>query len=312
MSGRPASLRAERAEYLALRRALGFGLRNAGRLLGQYVGFMEDHHMDTVTTDNALSWASLPADVSPIWLAVRMSAVRGFATYLHSMGTADQVPPTGLVRSGPCRATPYLYSAADVEALVAAAGALRPRLRAATYQTLIGLLAVSGARVGEVIALDDSDLDRERALLSVRNTKFNKSRLVPLHATALRALEVYTGLRDELRRRPESPALFVSTAGTRLHHSNVGLTFSQLASQAGLTRRSASCRPRIHDMRHSFAVASLVGAYASGADVPAMMPLLATFLGHSDPKHTYWYLSSAPELMALAGKRLEMRKGDRP
>jgi integrase len=244
MSERPTSLREALAEYLALRRALGFGLHNAGRLLGQYVGFLEDHDMGAVTTDNALSWASLPADVSPIWLAVRMSAVRGFATYLHSMGTADQVPPTGLVRSGPCRAT------ADVEALVGAAGALRPRLRAATYQTLIGLLAVSGARVGEVIALDDSDLDRERALLSVRNTKFNKSRLVPLHATALRALEVYTGLRDELRRRPESPALFVSTAGTRLHHSNVGLTFSQLASQAGLTRRSASCRPRIHDMRH--------------------------------------------------------------
>jgi integrase len=172
MTGRQASLREVLADYLALRRALGFKLHNAGRLLGQYVGFLEDHGMDAVTTDNALSWAALPAGVSAIWLAVRMSAVRGFATYLHSMGTADEVPPTGLVRSCPCRATPYLYSGAEVEALVQAAGGLRPRLRAATYQTLIGLLAVTGARAGEAIRLDDADLDRERALLTVRNTKF--------------------------------------------------------------------------------------------------------------------------------------------
>jgi integrase len=215
-----------------------------------------------------------------------------------------QVPPAGLIRRGNDRATPYLYSDAEISAIIAAAAGLRPRFRAATYQALISLLAVSGIRIGEALALDRGDLDAGEGVLTVRDAKFGKTRLVPLHPGTTAALTRYAALRDEHHPRPASPALFLSTAGTRLLHSNVGLTFTQLTGQAGLTRRSAACRPRIHDVRHSFAVATVLGWYRDGADVAAMMPRLSTYLGHTDPKHTYWYLSAAPELMALAGDRL--------
>jgi integrase/recombinase XerD len=250
--GRP--LRDALEDYLALRRALGFRLKTAGRLLGQFVGYLEARGASTITTEDALAWAILPPGASQAWQA--------------------------------------------------AAGTLRPRFRAATYQALISLLAVSGVRIGEALSLDRSDLDDDQGMLTVRDAKFGKTRLIPLHPSTTGALTRYAALRDEHHPRPAAPALFLSTAGTRLLHSNVGTTFNQLTAQAGLTRRSAACRPRIHDVRHSFAVATVLGWYRDGADVAAMMPRLSTYLGHTDPKHTYWYLSAAPELMALAGDRL--------
>jgi integrase len=309
MRTQQAPLRQALEDYLSLRRALGFQLANAGRLLDQFVGYLEEHGVDTVTTEQALAWATLPAGASASWRAIRMSVVRGFAVYLHSLDPSVEVVPAGLIRSGPCRATPYLYSAAEIDSLITAAGSLQPRLRAATYQSLIGLLAISGIRIGEAIALDDEDLDVEHGLLVVRETKFNKQRLVPLHPSAMRALARYVELRRELQPRPASPALLLSTAGTRLLHSNIGLTFAGLLDRAGITRRSASCRPRIHDLRHSFAVATVLGWYRDDADIPALMPRLSTYLGHTDPKHTYWYLSAAPELMALAAQRLQAHLG---
>ena len=166
-------------------------------------------------------------------------------------------------------------------------------------------------RVSEASNLDTTDLDRADDLLVIRETKFAKSRLVPLHSTTIARLGAYHTLRDQTRAHSLCPALLVSGAGTRLHHSNVGLTFAQLAQRVGISRRSAACRPRMHDLRHSFAVATVPDWYCSGADVPAMMPRLATYLGHTDPKHTYWYLTAAPELMALAGQRLDAYLGGR-
>jgi integrase/recombinase XerD len=257
-SPRPASvpsspataLRKALADYLSLRRALGFQLANAGRLLGQFVGYLEQHALTTVTTEHALAWATLPAGASPHWWAIRMSAVRGFAAYLHSLDPCVSVPPAGLIRAGSCRATPYLYSDAEIRSLLQAAAMLRPRLRAATYHSLISLLAITGIRIGEAIALDDADLDFDRGLLVVRNTKFGKHRLVPLHPSATQALTDYRHLRQGAHPRPASPALFLSGAGTRLWHSNITLTFTHSLDQIGLTRRSATCRPRIHDLRH--------------------------------------------------------------
>ena len=307
----PTSLRSALVDYLSLRRALGFRLANADRLLGQFVGYLEQGGIDSVTTEQALTWAMLPAGASAHWWAIRIGVVRGFATFLHGLDSSVEVPPAGLIRAaGPCRATPYLYSEAEIRSLIQAAGALRPGPRAATYQSLISLLAISGIRIGEAIALDDADLDLDRELLVVRNTKFNKHRLVPLHPSATRALTGYRHLRQHAHPRPASPALFLSGAGTRLWHSNINLTFAQLLERVGLTRRSASCRPRIHDLRHSFAVATLLRWYRDGADIPALMPRLSTYLGHSDPQHTFWYLSAAPELMALAGNRLQAHLGD--
>ena len=261
--------------------------------------------MDAVTAEHALAWATQPAGASAHWQAIRLSVVRGFAAYLHSIDPSAEVIPAGQFRPGVCRATPYLYSDAEIRALIGAAATLQPQLRAATYQTLISLLAISGIRIGEAIGLDDEDFDTGRELLVVRHAKYGKHRLVPLHPSAVCALARYAEFRRHAQPRPASPALFLSTAGTRLWHSNIGLTFARLAERAGITRRSASCRPRIHDVRHSFAVATVLGWYRDGADIPALMPRLSTYLGHTDPQHTFWYLSAAPELMALAGHRLE-------
>jgi integrase/recombinase XerD len=311
MSERP-PLRVALEDYLSLRRALGFKLQTAGRLLGQFVSHLEERGLDTITIDDALEWVSLPAEASAYWRAIRLSAVRGFAAYLAAIDPKVQVPPPAMMRNGPCRATPYLYSAAEIVSLLEAARALGPPLRAATYETLLGLLSVSGLRVGEAIALDVDDLDREDGSLLIRNAKFKKSRLVPLHTTTLEALGRYLEQRASLCRRSIGPALFISSRGTRLHQSNVNLTFTTLVRAAGIARRSASCRPRLHDLRHSLAVNSLLDWYREGADVAAMLPRLSTLLGHTDPEHTYWYLSAAPELMALVGERLDAHLLGRP
>jgi integrase len=181
-------------------------------------------------------------------------------------------------------------------------------LRAATFRTLIGLLAATGLRVGEAIGLDRGDFDPASGTVTVREAKFGKSRLIPLHPTAVAAVSGYLHRRDELLPAPASPALLVSLRGTRLRYNDVWRTVHHIIEQAGLTPRSASCRPRIHDLRHSFAVATVLDGYTRGDDVQALLPRLATYLGHADPKHTYWYLSAAPELLTLAGQRLQTQR----
>jgi integrase/recombinase XerD len=259
-------LRDSLEDYLALRRSPGFRLKTAGRLLDQFVSWLGDRGTSTITTEDAVAWAVLPPGASQAWQSIRLSMVRGFAACLHGTGPSVQVPPPGLIRRGTDRATPYIYSDAEIRAIITAAGTLRPRFRAATYQTLISLLAASGIRIGEALSLDRGDLDPGQGMLTVRDAKFGKTRLIPLHPSATAALTRYSALRDEHHPRPADPALLVSTAGTRLRHSNVSLTFSKLTGQAGLARKSASCRPRIHDVRH----------YADGwVMFPAMMfPLL--------------------------------------
>jgi integrase len=299
------------AGYLAVRRSLGYKLDRPEKLLAQFITYLEDAGAATVTTDHALAWATLPGG-DPSWHAYRLAVARGFATYLHTIDPAAEVPPAGLIPGRRHRATPYLYSGAEIAALITAAASLRFPLRAATYQTLIGLLAVTGMRVGEAIRLDRDDLDLASGVITVRQSKFGKTRLVPLHPTAVTALRSYLRQRDQMHRRPATPAVFISPAGTRLIYCNVHATWRLLTARAGLAPRSATCRPRIHDLRHSFAVASLLDAYAAGQDGQATLGLLATYLGHADPRHTYWYLSAAPELLALAGQRLENHLQERP
>jgi integrase/recombinase XerD len=297
--------------YLTVRRSLGYKLARPEKLLAQFITYLENNGAVTVTTELALAWATLPAgDVN--WHAQRLSVVRGFAAYLHTIDPSAQVPPAGLIPSRRLRATPYLYSGADITALIAAAAGLRFPLRVATYQTLIGLLAVTGMRVGEAIRLDRADLDLAAGVITVRQSKFGKSRLLPLHPSATAALRGYLRLRDRLCPHPSTAAVFISPAGTRLLYCNVHATWKLLIASAGLKARSAACRPRIHDLRHSFAVASLLDAYAAGQDGQARLALLSTYMGHADPGHTYWYLSAAPELLALAGQRLEDHLAGRP
>lgn len=303
------ALRRDLDDYLVIRRALGFKLKRAGLLLGDFVAHLEANEADTITTDAALAWATLPPNGASNWGAQRLSVVRSFARHLHAIDPTHEVPPPGLLPGRSHRATPYLYADRDIAALMAAARGLRSPLRAATFETLVGLLAVTGLRIGEALRLDRDDVDLVDGVLGIRLSKFGKSREVPLHPSTVDALAAYTRERDRLCRRPVDRAFFVSTAGTRLLYCNAHLAWLDLVRRAGLQRRSATCRPRPHDLRHSFAVRTLLGWYPDGADVQARMPLLSTYLGHVHPGNTYWYLSAAPELLTLVVARLDATVG---
>ena len=292
-------------DYLALRRALGYRMARPEKLLNQFLDHLDSRGETVITVAAALDWARLPAAGTSNWWAYRLSAVRGFATYLHTLDPAHEVPAPDLLPQRPLRASPYLYSDAEITALMAAASTLPTPLRRATFTTLIGLLAVTGIRVGEAIALDRGDVNLAAGRLAVRFGKFGKARELVLHPSTVDALRRYQRLRDRLAPRTGTPALFVSLAGTRLRYCNVHHAFHRLVRVAGLTPRSVSCRPRIHDLRHSFAVHAMLDAYAAGEDGQVRLTLLSTWLGHVHPASTYWYLSASPELMAIAGQRLE-------
>jgi integrase/recombinase XerD len=298
-------LRQAADEYLALRRALGFKLVSQGYLLGDFVAYAERAGADTVTIELALAWAQLPAGKDPVWCALRLGVVRGFARHLVPLDGRTEVPPADLLPRRRRRATPYPYAPADIAALMAAARGLPLALQAATYETVIGLLAVTGLRISEAIGLDRADIDWQAGVLKVLASKFGKSREVALHPSTVAALRGYAATRDRLCPAPPATSFLVSTVGTRLIAANVRRTFARLAASAGLTPRSPRCRPRLHDFRHGFAVSTLLDWYRAGADVEAQLPLLSTYLGHVDPHSTYVYLEAAPDLLALAADRLE-------
>jgi integrase len=298
-------LRADVGNYLALRRALGYRLARPEKLLGQFVDHLDQTGQEHVTVIAALDWARLPGNGESNWWAYRLSVVRGFATYLHTLDPAHELIAPDLLTQRPCRANPYLYSDAEITALIDAAASLRTPLRQATYASLIGLLAVTGMRVGEAIALDRGDVDLASGRLLVRNGKFGKQRELALQASTVQNLRRYQKLRDQQAPATGTTAFLVSTAGTRLIYCNVHWAFHRLVTRAGLTPRSPSCRPRIHDIRHSFAVNAMLDAYQSGQDGQTRLTLLSTWLGHVHPGSTYWYLTASPELMAAAGHRLD-------
>lgn len=299
-------------DYLTLRRSLGFKLKRAGKLLAQFVAHCDAAGAEAVTIEVALSWATLPEGASPNWFAHRLSVVRGLAKHLALIDERTEVPPADLLPARSHRATPYLYTQDEVARLMAAAERLRSPLRRATFSTLLGLLYVTGMRVGEALRLDRDDVDLAHGVLVVRDSKFNKSRELAVHASTTVALRAYAKHRDELCPQASMPAFFVSLAGARLRYDNFHLTFLGLVREAGITRRSATCRPRPHDLRHSFAVSTLVDWYRDGADVESRLASLSTYLGHVHPANTYWYLSAAPELLGLAAARLESATEARP
>lgn len=306
MAGVPAmsSLDVRLVEYLAMRRALGYGLRRQEKLLRQFLGFLKDRGETRVTTASALEWARLPAG-GEAWRSYRLAAVRGFARYLHSIGEPAEVPPVDLLPEQPHRAVPYIYDEQQIVALMDAAATLGTPHRTATMRTLIGLLAVTGMRVGEAIALDRADFDEQHGVLVIRHGKLAKSRELPLHESAVAAMRGYLHRRDRPRGPADEAALLTSMAGTRLLISNVWAAFATLRSRAGIQPRSQRCRPRIHDIRHSYAVRTILDGYRSGEDVGPRLALLSTYLGHVDPASTYWYLEATPDLMGAAGERLE-------
>jgi integrase/recombinase XerD len=295
--------------YLAMRRSLGFKLHNMGCNLHHFVSFMEQQKAFIITTELALRWAQLPQGVQPAYWADRLSYVRSFARYLSAFYPRTEVPPMGLLPFRYRRATPYIYSDKQIEKILKAAKSLAPSigLRPWTYYTLFGLLAVTGMRVSEVIRLDSSDVDLNQKLLTVRLTKFGKSRLIPLHPSTVKKLKRYLSRRNQLFPRPYTTCFFLSNQGTALTDCMVRWTFVRLCRQIGLRKAGDSFGPRIHDFRHRFAVSTLVHWYQTGVDVEQRIPVLSTYLGHAHVTDTYWYLSAIPELLALTKNRLEKR-----
>lgn len=297
-------LRQALIDYLCVRRALGFKLKQAGEMLPDFVRYLDERGRSYVTTTAAIAWATLPRDVHPNWWSKRLGVVRGFAKYLYSIDPRTEVPPLDHLPHRRTRSTPYVYSVADITALLSATATLLRPLTSATYKTLLGLLAVTGVRVGEAVALDDTDFDRRRGVLMIRNTKFGKSREVPLHASTIQVLERYRRDRDRLAPRRGTTSFFVSGAGSRPFYQNVHATFLKLVYAAGLGGRRPR-RPTIHDLRHTFAIRTIIGWHRDQVDVEARLPLLSTYLGHLGPAATYWYLTAVPELLEAATARLE-------
>ncbi len=302
-------LRQALADYLAVRRALGYKLDKPEKLLAQLLTYVEERGETHLRTATMVAWATLPEGADRSWSSYRLSVARGFASHVRAIDPTTEVPPTDLLPWRRCRATPYLYTDNELGAVMTTAATLRTPHRVATYRTLIGLLAATGMRVGEALALDRSDLDGAQHVLTIRTSKFGKSRELPVHPSTVDALHQYLRRCDRPRSAVRTAALFVSTAGTRLLYSNVQWTFHRLVRRVGLTSRSPGCRPRIHDLRHRYAVCTMLDSYQQGHDIEARLCLLSTYLGHVDPSYTYWYLSAAPELLQLAGDRLERHLG---
>ncbi len=300
-----ASLHEAIENYLALRRALGFKLRHETWWLPSFASFLEKQGRDVITVDLALRWAQLPTDVNPAWWAKRLSAVRHFARYHQAFDPRTEVPAPDLLPYRRQRRRPHIYAKDEILVLMEQASLLRRPLMAATYKTLIGLLAATGMRVGEAITLDHRDVDWARARLHVRISKFRKSRYVPVHDETVCALRAYAVQREQLRPpHRTSSSFFVSSVGTRLIYNNVARTFARLVRQTGIEPRVGRL-PRLHDLRHSFAVAILRDWYRADVDIDSRLPALSTYLGHVNPTTTYWYLTATPELLALASERAE-------
>jgi integrase/recombinase XerD len=300
------------ADYLALRRALGYKLVADGRVLEKFVAFVEQAGSAHITTELALRWVTQSGKAFSAHQAHQLSRVRLFAEYLSGIDPQTEIPPRDLMPAHYQRKVPYIYSEYQIRDLVTAAEQLPSAtgLRACTYATLFGLLAVTGLRIGEAIALDCDDVDLVERVLLVRQSKFAKDRLVPIHRSTAKVLGEYLAMRQRCHPHPICYAFFLAERGTRLTDCMVRHTFISLSQRIGLRAPGDHHGPRLHDLRHSFAVATVQRWYREGLDVDVQMPLLATFLGHSHVSDTYWYLSAVPQLMALAGARLDLNLGD--
>jgi integrase/recombinase XerD len=298
-------------DYIALRRSLGFKLHGMATSLGKFASFLEQKEAPYITTALALEWAMQTVDHSPSHWAQRLGFVRVFARHWSATDPRTEIPPAGLLPFRARRARPYLYTEQEIQRLLTAAKSLSSSsgLRPWTYHCLFGLLAVSGLRISEAIKLERQDVDFHQELLTIRQTKFNKSRLIPLHTSTRDVLTQYAEHRDRLVPSPRSSCFLLNDCGRCLERSTVLRTFHDLSRQIGLRGPSEHTGPRIHDLRHRFALNTLIQWYRAGEDIERRLPVLSTFLGHTHVADTYWYLSVHPELMGLATSRLEQRWG---
>jgi integrase/recombinase XerD len=301
------SLRTLLKDYLSLRTSLGFKMKDASRDLPKFVAFMDRRGKQSISTKLAIQWAAEPQTAKQGYRAQRLSMARGFAKYLSGIDSHTEIPPPGVLPYGNRRRKPHIYREEEIRRLLKATRAtdLPGKIRAKTYATLFGLLAVTGMRLSECLNLDDADVDLAEGVLSIRGTKWRKSRLVPIHATTVRELATYRRQRNQLHPKRPTPAFFVLNNGNRPKVIAAEKEFLRVARRIALRGPPGTKGPYLHDLRHTFAVGTLLSWYRAGADVERHMPELSTYLGHSRVAYTYWYLSAEPELLQLAATRLD-------
>ena len=296
-------------DYLALRRSLGFKLREYGDCLHEFVSFLKKNRASHITNKLAVEYATQRQYEKPVSWSRRLIIVRGFASYRIGADPRTEIPSGGLLPFRSQRARPYIYSHDELRRLLKAALKMESPhpLQPHTYCCLFGLLAVSGLRVGEAINLQPQDVDWSAGVLTIRGAKFGKSRLVPLHPSTRAVLLDYAKRRDEIYARRPVEYFFVTSRGTKLEKPNLSRIFRELSRQVGLRKQGERLGPRLHDFRHRFAVETLLCWYRRGEQVTRRMPVLSTSLGHANVTGTYWYLTNTPELMAAASELLEAR-----
>ena len=293
-------------EYLVFRRTLGFALGSLGQEVLLFARYADrTGHCGPLTTELMVRWATLTPRASPAYWAWRLHAVRVFAQHRAVDDPQTEVPPAGLLGPTFRRGHPHIYSADEVAALLGAARTLGRRMRPHTCVALFGLLASTGLRVGEALALQRKQVDLDTGLVTIVKSKAGNSRLVPLHASTTEALRGYGAVRDRIHAHPRSDAFFLTDRGTALTYQRVTGTFRTLRRQLGWPTPLGGAAPRVHDLRHTFAVRVLLQWYESGADIDAHIATLATYLGHVNVTYTYWYLTAVPELMAISARRFE-------
>lgn len=298
------TIRTQVEDYLAMRRSLGYTLRGDGHMLLAFADRLDQAGQSTITVSAALAWATESADAGPAQWHRKLGVVRVFARHLHALDPTCEIPSVDLLPGGSHRPAPYIYTSEEVAALVHAAQTIAAPMPAATCHAVISVIAASGLRVGEALALDRAEVDLDAGMLTVVG-KNRHTRLVPLHSSTVEMLSRYAARRDLLCPAATSPSFFLTTTGHRPLQGGIQQTFAKLVVLAEIQTPPGRRRPRIHDLRHTFAVNTVIGWYRSGVDVAAHMPVLSTFLGHSSPEATYWYLQATPELLALAAERLD-------
>jgi integrase/recombinase XerD len=302
------SLQTSVHDYLAMRRALGFKLQRHEAHLQDFVGFMQRHRVRRVTGKWMVRWVRENPSTDPSYQGLRFGAIRGFAIYHSTVDPRTEVPPADLMPRTHGRNRFYLYSDEEVQRLLAET--LKHRVGATSISrwvryTLYGLLSVTGLRIGEALRLNLVDVDLDQGILTIRDSKFGKSRLVPLHPSTCTALRRYLQRRNDYFNRRDIEPFFVSRYGTRMRHNDAWKSLVRLSRKIGLRGPSDRRGPRLHDFRHRVAVQAMLRCYRSGVDPERRLPALSTYLGHSDLRHTYWYLHQNPALMKQAIGRLE-------
>lgn len=297
-------------EYLAARRALGFALRIEGGRLQAFARYADARrHRGPLTIALAVAWAHAAPGASPLTGPRRLEIVRSFAHYRAAFDPATEIPPRGLLGAAHRRLAPHIYTPREIGALLAAADRLAPvdSLRPRAFATLFALLACTGLRVSEALALTRGDVDLAAGVLRVTSTKFRKARYVPLHSSTTRALQRFAATRDRHgEARSGEDAFFVLDDGTAMTYGRTRTAFAAIRRAVGWTRGSGTGRlPRIHDLRHTFVCARVLRWHRARIDVHAVLPALSTYLGHAKVSDTYWYLTGIPALIGLAAQRFD-------